>query len=146
MKAEDLGIWEAYIRADYHVGFPENQITLRVGERATGLSRLAPGAETGQLFNEETSWAYLTAWNPGSVIQMDFVNRQKQEELELFLRGAGYAVLPGVARDPRGEWPDEESILVFGLGWEKALLLGRKFNQNAILAGLGEETVQLLRC
>lgn len=145
MRPEELGIWEAYIRAEYEAGFPGNRIVLRVGESATGLARLAPDTAEGP-FTAETSWAYLTAWNPGSVIQMDFVNRQKQEELELFLRGAGYAVLPGLARDPRGQWPDEESILVFGLQWEKALQLGRKFKQNAILAGLGEEAVQLLRC
>jgi hypothetical protein len=145
MNESEMGLWEAYIRAEYWVGFPEERLLLRVGENATGLSRLASEAAAG-LFGPEQPWAYLTAWNPGSKIQMDFLNRKKQEELELFLRGSGYTVLHGVARDPREEWPDEESILVFGLGWEKALLLGRKFNQHAILAGLGEETVQLLRC
>lgn len=145
MKGLALGLWEAYIRAEYWVGFPDNRLLLKVGEPATGLGRLAPEAASG-LFGPEQPWAFLTAWNPGSEIQMDFVNREKQEELELYLRGSGFAVLPGVAKDPAGEWPDEESLLVFGLGWEKALLLGRKFNQHAILAGLGEETVQLLRC
>lgn len=145
MKPEELGIWEAYIRAEYEAGFPGNRIVLRVGEPAAGLARLATEVPGGP-FTPETSWAYLTAWNPGSEIQMEFVNRQKQEELELFLRGAGYAVLPGVAKDPDGQWPDEESILVFDLPWEKALQIGRKFRQNAILAGLGEEAVQLLRC
>jgi hypothetical protein len=144
MNQRELGLWEAYIRAEYWVGHPENRLLLKVGKSAAGLSRLAPDSPV--IFGPEISWAYLTAWNPGSEIQMDFVNRKQQEELELFLRGSGYAVLPGVARDPSHEWPDEESILVFGLGWEKALLLGRKFNQHAILAGLGEETVQLLRC
>jgi hypothetical protein len=145
MKPEELGVWGAYIQADYWVGHPTDRILLKVGKPALGLARLAPDSVSGP-FTPETSWAFLTAWNPWSEIQMEFVNRQKQEELELFLRGAGYAVLPAIARDPRGDWPDEEGILVFELGWEKALLLGRKFNQNAILAGLGEETVQLLRC
>ncbi len=145
MKTGELDLWSAYIRAEYEVGFPGNRLVLRVGEPATGLARLVPDSAI-TVFGPETSWAYLTAWNPGSVIHMDFVNRQKQEDLELFLRGAGYAVLPGVARDPREEWPDEESILAFGLGWETALQLGRTFRQNAILAGLGEDTVQLLRC
>lgn len=144
MKPGELGLWEAYIRAEYWVGYPGDRLLLRVGEPAAGLSRLVPAAVRG--FGHETSWAYITAWNPGSEIQMDFVNKRKQEELELFLRGAGHAVLPGVARDPDGMWPDEESILVFGLGWENALLLGRRFGQAAILAGLGEEAVQLLRC
>lgn len=141
MRPADLALWEAYIRAEYWAGFPGDRLLLRVGERAEGLARIAPAP-----FGSEVSWAFLTAWNPGSEIQMEFVNRGKQEELEMHLRASGYAVLPGVARDPSGEWPDEESILVFGLGWEKALLLGRRFNQHAILAGLGEENVQLLRC
>lgn len=143
MTSNELGLWEAYIRADYWVGFAEERVLLKVGRNATGLARLAPEAA---LFGPERSWAYLTAWNPGSEIQMDFLNRKKQEELELYLRMSGYPVIPGVARDPVGEWPDEESLLVFGLGWERALTLGRKFNQQAILAGLGEDAVQLLRC
>jgi hypothetical protein len=77
---------------------------------------------------------------------MEFVNRGKQEELELSLRGSGFSVLPGVSKDPAGEWPDEEGIFAFGLGWEHALTLGRRFGQNAIIAGLGEGRVQLLRC
>lgn len=145
MKARELALWEAYIRADYWAGHPADSVLLKVGERAAGLARLA-AASGASAYGPEEPWAYLTAWNPGSEIQMDFVNRQKQEELEQALRSAGYDVLPGVARDPAGEWPDEESILVFGLGWERALLLGRRFHQHAILAGLGEETVQLLRC
>ena len=145
MKAEEFDLWEAYLRAEYEVGHPGNRLRLQVGEPAAGLARLVPEPFMAT-FGPETSWAYLTAWNPGSVIHMEFVNRQKQEDLELFLRGAGYAVLPGVAHDPRGEWPDEECIMAFGLGWENALQLGRTFRQNAILAGLGEDVVQLLRC
>lgn len=144
MNKQGLRMWEAYLRAEYWIGFPDDRLLLQIGEKAEGLLRLAPGAGTG--FGPEDPWAYLTAWNPGSELRMEFMNRQKQEDLELFLRGAGYALLPGVARDPSGQWPDEEGVLAFGLGWEKALMLGRRFHQNAILAGLGEETVQLLRC
>lgn len=143
MESRELDLWGAYLRAEYWVGHPPDRLLLKVGRPAAGLARLAPGSGP---FWPETSWAFLTAWNPGSEPRMDFVNRQKQEELELYLRGAGYDVLPGVGRDPDGIWPDEESVMVFGLSWEKALLLGRRFNQMAILAGLGEETVQLLRC
>jgi len=144
MNPQGLSLWEAYLRAEYWIGFPENRLLLQVGEKSEGLLRLA--SSLGTDFGQEDSWAYITAWNPGSELKMEFVNRQKQEDMELFLRGAGYALLPGVAHDPSGQWPDEEGVLVFGLGWEKALLLGRRFQQNAILAGLGGETVQLLRC
>lgn len=140
MSSIDLALWEAYIRAEYWAGIVD-PVLLKVGERATGLARIAPVA-----FGPEVPWAFLTAWNPGSEIQKEPVNRVRQAELEACLREAGHPVLPGVARDPSGEWPDEESLLVFGLGWEKALMLGRRFSQNAIIAGLGEETVQLLRC
>jgi hypothetical protein len=141
MRHVNIELWEAYIRAEYWVGFPQERILLQVGENAEGLSRIAP-----MPFGYEISWAYLTAWNPGSIPQMEFVNRGRQEELELSLRGSGYGVLPGFSRDPTGQWPDEEGLLAFGLGWEHALTLGRKFGQNAILAGLGEGRVQLLRC
>jgi hypothetical protein len=141
MRRVELSLWEAYIRAEYWVGHAENKILLTVGENAEGLARIAPSP-----FGYEMSWAYLTAWNPASVPQMEFVNRGRQEELELSLRGSGFGVLPGVSRDPTGQWPDEEGLLAIGLGWEQALTLGRRFGQNAILAGLGEGRVQLLRC
>lgn len=141
MRSVEVALWEAYIRAEYWVGRSEDKILLRVGENAEGLTRLAPGP-----FDHGMSWAYMTAWNPASIPQMEFVNRGRQEELELSLRGSGAGVLPGVSRDPVGQWPDEEGILAIGLGWEQALTLGRRFGQNAILAGLGEGRVQLLRC
>jgi hypothetical protein len=144
MNSLGLRLWEAYLRAEYWVGFPENRILLQIGDHATGLSRLASEAG-GELAHDEP-WAYITAWNPGSEVRMDFMNRQKQEDMEMFLRGAGYVLIPGYSRDPSGQWPNEEGVLAFGLGWEKALLLGRRFSQNAILAGMGEEAVQLLRC
>jgi hypothetical protein len=144
MNSLGLRLWEAYLRTEYWVGYPEDRMLLQIGDPATGLSRLAAGA--GSELASDEPWAYITAWNPFSELRMDFLNREKQDEMELFLRGGGYSVLPGYSRDPSGQWPDEEGVLVFGLGWEKALLLGRRFQQNALLAGMGEEAVQLLRC
>lgn len=144
MSTIGLRLWEAYLRAEYWVGFPDDRMLLQIGDHATGLSRLAPSTGSDFVFDEP--WAYITAWNPGSEVRMEFVNREKQGDLELFLRSSGYLLLPGYSRDPSGQWPTEEGVLVFGLAWDKALMLGRRYQQNAILAGMGEEAVQLLRC
>ena len=42
-----LRLWEAYLRAEYWVGYPHDRLLLQIGDHATGLSRLAAGAGFG---------------------------------------------------------------------------------------------------
>jgi len=48
-------------------------------------------------------------------------------------REAGYACVPGMGRDPGGEWPSEPSVLVLGISRREAEVLGRSYDQNAIV-------------
>ena len=48
-------------------------------------------------------------------------------------RDAGYACVLGEGRDPRGEWPAEASVLVLGISRREAEILGRSYEQNAIV-------------
>jgi len=41
--------------------------------------------------------------------------------------------IPGVGRDPRGEWPAEPSVLVLGISRREAEILGRSYEQNAVV-------------
>lgn len=124
-------MWEAYLRTEYHIGAPLN-LCLLVGQKSVGLP--------------EMPWAYLTAWNPHSILRSEAVNRENQSELENRLLSRGVRYIPGMAHDPLLQWPDEEGALAMGLEREAALELGREFGQNAILVGVGEGTVQLVRC
>lgn len=127
--AASEALWEAYRRTEYRIGAPYN-LTLKVDEAAVGLS--------------SKPWAYLTAWNPRSQLLPRLENQQRQFELESLLCDEQVSTFPGVARDPLGEWPDEEGVFVAGLSRDRALQLGREFGQNAILVGMGNGTVELV--
>lgn len=124
-------LWEAYRRTEYRIGAPYN-LVLKVDQNTAGL----PGGP----------WAYLTAWNPGSKPLPRLENRNRQFELESLLCDERVTTVPGTARDPAEEWPDEEGVLVLGLSRERAVELGRTFGQNAVLIGVGEGPVQLVEC
>ena len=80
------------------------------------------------------------------VPQTDAVNRKKQSELEARLNNMGVRCVFCAASDSTQAWPDEEGVVALGLEREAALELGREFDQNAILVGLGDSPVQLIRC
>ncbi len=121
-------LWEAYQRTEYRIG----AVILKVGEKSVGLNA------------EGKPWAYITAWNPGSEFLRESINRSRQEALESKLHEEGFACQRGVARDPLGQWPDEEGILVFGIDRQRAVELGREFGQSAILVGVGDSVVELV--
>ena len=124
-------MWESYRRTEYRVGAPLN-LTLWVDQKAIGLP--------------DVPWAYITAWNPRSVPQTDAVNRKKQSELEARLNSMDVRHIFCAASDSTQAWPDEEGVVALGLEREVALELGREFDQNAILVGLGEGIVELVQC
>jgi len=87
-------------------------------------------------------WAYLTAHNPLSEEVTPEANARAQAALEAELREAGYEVLPGYGEGLEG-WPDEASLLVFGIGPEAAGELARRYRQAAFLLGRAGEPVRL---
>ncbi len=122
-------LWEAYRRTEYRIGPPFNCV-LKVDQQAVGLP--------------DGPWAYLTAWNPKSEQLPRLENKRRQFELESLLCDEQVQIFVGVAHDPSSEWPDEEGVLVLGLSQHRALEIGREFEQNAILVGVGNGLVQLM--
>jgi len=121
----DPSLLAAYLGAEYVV-FSEPAISLRVGQRSEALEALLDdaGAETA---------AFVTAANPGGKAADPGENALSTEALLLAQREAGYACIPGVGRDPGGEWPAEPSVLVLGISRREAEVLGRSYEQNAVL-------------
>lgn len=75
----------------------------------------------------------MTAANPRGMPADPDDNALSTEALLVAQREAGYACIPGVGRDPRGEWPAEPSVLVLGISRREAEILGRGYEQNAIV-------------
>jgi hypothetical protein len=121
----DPGLLAAYLAAEYVV-YGDPPIVLRIGERSRALDVLLEDAGT------ETA-AFVTAANPGGRPADPADNALATEALVHAQREAGYACVPGEGRDPRGEWPAEASVLVLGISRREAEILGRSYEQNAIV-------------
>jgi hypothetical protein len=121
----DPTVLAAYLAAEYVV-FSDPAIRLRIGEPSEALDALLEdgGAETA---------AFVTASNPGGKPARPEANALSTEALLLAQREAGYACIPGVGRDPGGEWPAEPSVLVLDISRREAAILGRSYEQNAIV-------------
>lgn len=120
-----LDLIAAYLAADYVV-FGEPELVLRVGEASEALDALleAEGTNTA---------AFVTAANPHGRPAGRTENVLATTALLEAQREAGYACLAGEGRDPQGEWPAEPSVLVLGVTRAEAEVLGRSYEQNAIV-------------
>jgi len=116
---------EAYRRALYVVyGAPD--LVIRIGERNAALDALLDedGADTA---------AYLTAANPNGELQEETANDLSSAALHQALADAGYSCYLGEGRDPAGGWPAEPSVLAVGISRREASVIGRSYEQNAIV-------------
>jgi Protein of unknown function (DUF3293) len=115
----------AYLGADYVV-FGEPDLVLRIGEASAELDMLldAEGVDTA---------AYVTAANPRGRFAGQAENLLATTALTEAQRRAGYACFAGEGRDPLGEWLPEPSVLVVGISRAEAIVLGRSYDQNAIV-------------
>jgi Protein of unknown function (DUF3293) len=115
----------AYLGAEYVV-FGEPELVLRVGEPSAELDALleAEGADTA---------AYVTAANPQGRLAGQAENLLATAALLRAQREAGYACYTGEGRDSQGEWLPEPSVLVVGISRAEAVVLGRSYEQNAIV-------------
>lgn len=121
---EDLDT--AYRQTLYRVYGPDGPVDFRVGERSPALQALLRSyASDGA--------AFVTAHNPGSRLMTDEHNRNAQALLAAQARGSAAATVPGVALDPVGAWPAEDSLLLLNMDPAAARSLGRRFGQNALV-------------
>ena len=76
--------------------------------------------------------AFITACNPKGAHQSEAKNLLAMNELKLAIDDLQLPYLPGVGRDPLGEWK-EDSYLILGINQDQACRLGSLFEQNAIV-------------
>lgn len=115
----------AYINADYVV-LTETPFTLKIGCYSPELKALY------QHFNDSSA-AFLTAYNPFSNIESDTDNAQANQRLIAELTKRNLRYISGVGRDPKGLWADEASHLVLGLTLADSKDIAAHFRQNALV-------------
>jgi hypothetical protein len=128
MKAEQRACLDAAYRAStYFVDGPAGRFALRVGQASAELDALAAA-------HKVITWAYVTAYNPGSIALPREQNEQRQRGLKKIVAEAGYPFYNGEGKGD-ADWPAEPSLLVLGISQADAAALAHKFGQAAVLFG-----------
>src|SRR2546425_5971795 len=119
---------QAYRETSFFADTPHGHLELRIGDPCPRLEHLlvSLGART---------WAYVTAFNPGSISLSHEENHQRHLRLEQRVQALGLPVFPGEGLGDDRTWPAERSLLIAGVSREAAIHLGREFGQLAVVYG-----------
>jgi hypothetical protein len=135
----DSTLLEAYRRTAFIAETPEGRLSLRVGQGCAELDTLLAAHDVG-------TWAYVTAFNPGSVRLTLQENSERQRQLEHTVADLGFSSYPGEGIGDDGQWAPEPSLLVLGIDRNDARLLGRQYGQLAVIYGELNRDAELLVC
>ena len=140
MAEIDARMDAAYRATAYRVLVPgEAPIDVRVGEASARLDALLAHYRV-------EAWAFITAWNPGSKPVTAEENAARDAELLEAIEAGGWRFYEGAGIPPQPDWSAEASLLVLGISREDAVALGRRFGQNAIVAGQAGAMAELIYC
>jgi hypothetical protein len=92
------------------------------------------------------TFAFITAWNPTSQPLARAENVRRGSRLQADVAALGYAALPGVGKGEDPAWEPEESLMILGISRRKALTLGRRHGQLAIVFGRAGAPAHLVSC
>lgn len=132
----DRNLIEAYSNTRYFTLLPQlddNGAFIEIGKNPPAL------VQQLDMYGFNT-YAFITAWNPGSVQQDTRLNQAANLALELDMHPHCRLLRrgEGIGSDPN--WAPEESFLALDILPEKAVELARKYGQNAIVVwGKGGE-------
>ncbi len=129
----------AYKAPDYVVEDGKISIAVRIGQMNSKLDNLLAKREI-------ENWAFITAFNPRSEQLTDEENAARHSELLAATKAGDYEFLNGYGRGSIGDWPPEKSLLIFNIDREAAKKIGKRFGQNAIVAGQIEDLPELVWC
>ncbi|WP_207535732.1 DUF3293 domain-containing protein [Desertivirga arenae] len=129
----DKNLIEAYQETVFKVYNPHLEI--RIDEVNSDLDELLKA-------QNQTDYAYITAWNPFSQLQSPDKNQHFNELLANDLKEYVTYTGEGVGSDE--SWAPEESFLVIGISKDRATELAKKYGQNAIVFGTIGGTPELV--
>jgi hypothetical protein len=135
----ELASWRAYERTRFCVRDGKRAVCFMAGSASPRLDALLER-------HRQRDWAFVTAWNPASQQLTREENDQRQAILRREMESLGFAILPGegIGEDP--SWTAEESLLVMGISEGKAVALGRRHGQLAIVCGRKGAPSRLVSC
>jgi hypothetical protein len=129
----------AYQNTSYWSDTSVGRICMRVGQSNPAVDALLE-------LHGVTTWAYVTACNPGSQIQSDVENGRANAKLLRDVQKQGLPHFPGAGVSDDSKWPEEPSMLILGISREAAGQLGRAHGQKAVVIGRLGEPSEMLWC
>lgn len=132
----DPALRQAYEETHYEI-YAAPPFTLRIAMHHPGLQAL-------QMAHGVASSTFLSASNPFSQPFPDAENQLRQARLADDLRTHGVTFIDALGRHPSNQWPPEPSFLALGLSLELSRLLGRRYDQNAIVWSAEDVVPQLI--
>lgn len=131
----DERLWEAYRNTIYAV--PELGLKIEIGVPNAALQNYL-------LANGFRRWAFITAWNPGSVLLDDVQNATRLKLLRQALMHNNYVFFEDYGQGKTGDWPPETSFFILEIDRKTARQFGKNFGQLAIVVGDWNELPELL--
>lgn len=113
--------------------YQTTQYRLRDCDWFLQLGQVQPALATYYQRHAVQCATYLTACNPLGELLPDHLNERRMVQLRQALQRAGWSWLDGCGHDPLGNWPGEDSVLVWGMQASTARAWGQQWNQNAVL-------------
>jgi len=117
---------KAYREALYVIHCEDKNIVLRVEHANPELAALMK-------IHETNSAAFLTAFNPYSILSTAEENVRNQNSLIADIHSLGLTSIAGEGSDSSNLWPSEPSVLALGISLQSAELLADRYGQNAFL-------------
>src|SRR5882757_2183198 len=107
-KRDVRNLWIAYGRTTFVAHTDVGVIRIRLGRRSQRLDRMLS-------LHSAVSWAFITAYNPGSALRPDKTNEVQQAKLLRAVRRLGLKYWPGEGIGGDRKWPAEPSLLILEL-------------------------------
>ena len=129
----------AYHQTTYLIRPSSAKLPLRIGEQSPELEQSLEKSQCQQ-------WAFISAVNPGSQRLSEAANANRHRQLLSMVSALKLPYHPGDGVPDSPGWPIEPGLFICGISLEKALEIGRYFDQFAILVGEGGSPPRLHYC
>lgn len=127
----------AYKSTDYCVGQAATDFNLRIGIPSEGLKRIYHATD-------QNSAIFITAFNPYGIEQEATHYITSQQKLGDYLRIISSNVIESPGSDSAGRRPPEPSFLGLGIDLPTSHLLGKHFDQDAVVWAGADTIPQLI--
>lgn len=117
-------LFKLYQNTNYKIDSPEIYIQLD-----------KKNSEIDLLLKKENknSWAFLSAYNPYSILVPEEQNFANQNRLKNILKEENYSLYDGTGSSKDHSFPEEKNFLILGITLNRAIELGLEFEQTAFI-------------